>query len=374
MAERCLVVYDQSYNKEEAVNSVIAKINEGAEGRTPILIVFFANNMQFYHHASKLYEAFSDSTVIGASTGANMSSKGFGPDGLSALVIFEGITVSAGVISDISKYPMRYAKDIAQTAAKMPAENTVCMEFVTSLAACEEIVLDTFKTALSKTGIPMFGASSGAPDDSIMTYVSLNGTVYDEACAYVFIHNEQGRIKIHKENYYKPTIFSFTSTDVDTEHRILYELDDRPAAAFLCDKLGIKRSRLIDYLHNHPMGNKIGDDIFITAAKEVGKDGSIDCYATLYNRTALSIMESEKPRSVWERSRKQIVEEDGIKPNFCIVITCCIMVDNYIGHKLLSEYCNTLNNNYGGFIGMSGKGEQMDFKHLNQSSVIAVFE
>ena len=269
---------------------------------------------------------------------------------------------------------MRYAKDIAKYASTIPSENTVCMEFVTSLASCEEIVLDTFKEALKETKIPLFGASSGAPDDSIMTYVSLDGTVYDEACVYLFIHNEQGRIFLHKELSYKPSSFTFTSTDVDCEHRILYELDDRPAAAFLCDKLGIKRSKLIDYLHTHPLGHKMNDELHVIAAKDVCKDGSIECYATLYNRTDLSLLESEKPKAVWERTRKQIIDKNGIKPSFCIVVTCCILVDNYIGRKLLSEYCDVLSDNYGEFIGMSGCGEQVGYDHLNQSTVLAVFE
>lgn len=374
MAGRCLVVYDQNYNKDEAVNSVVAQINEAAGGRKPILIVFFANNMQFYYHASKLHEFFEDTTVIGASTGANFSARGCGPDGLTALVIFEGIQVSAGIITDISKYPMKFAGEIAKKATNVPSKNTICMEFITSLAACEEIVLDTFREALKDTDIPMFGASSGSPDDSIMTYVSLNGTVYDEACAYIFIHNEQGRIFLKKEMAYKPTSFTFTSTDVDCEHRILYELDDRPAAAFLCDKLGIKRTKLIDYLHSHPLGHKKGDDTYIISAKDVLDDGSIECYATLYNRTSLSLMESDKPKAVWERTRKRIIDENEIKPSFCIALSCCILVDYYIGRKLLGEYCETLNNNYGEFIGMSGNGEQLDFEHLNQSNVVAVFE
>ena len=102
MAGRCLIIYEQSNNKEEALKGAVEKINEGAAGRVPVLILFFSSPHNFYYHASRLYENFPESTVIGSSSCICLSSCGFGPTGLSVLAVFDGIDIVAGVIQDVT--------------------------------------------------------------------------------------------------------------------------------------------------------------------------------------------------------------------------------------------------------------------------------
>ena len=138
MAGRCLVAYEQSYHKEEALNKVVERINEEADGRMPVLIVFFSSNVQFYYHSSKLHELYPQSTIIGSSSYICLSSEGYGPDGLAALAVFDGIDCTCGVIADVQRYPMQYADAVKEAASKIAKhENTICLEFTTALLACE---------------------------------------------------------------------------------------------------------------------------------------------------------------------------------------------------------------------------------------------
>ena len=377
MAGRCLVVYEHSYNKEEALEKVLERINEEAEGRVPILIVFFSSNVQFYYHSSKLYEHFPQSTVIGASSSICLSSEGYGPEGLCALVVFDGIDCACGTIMDVTTYPMQHADNVSDAMQRITKyENTVCLEFTTALLNCEEIVLDTLKSRLAKENIPVFGSSSGFAANTIMTYVSLNGKVYNEGCVFVLIHNEMGRIKLVRENMYRPSIVSFTVTDVDCEKRLIYELDGRNAAQLLCEKLGIRKDRLRDYLFEHPLGKVVQGRIYNVSANDVDMEtGAICLDSRVYNRTKIVLMEvKDNLRDVWSKTAEESTENGEFCPAFSIVANCAIRTDYFIEHRMIDEFNFSLTDTLKCFVGGSGMGEHMDYEFLNQTMIIALFE
>ncbi|MCR4788791.1 MAG: hypothetical protein K5888_09395 [Lachnospiraceae bacterium] len=377
MARRCLVAYEQSYNKEEALEKVLEKINEEAEGRVPILIVFFSSNVQFYYHASKLHEVFPQTTVIGSSSYICLSSEGYGPDGLVALAVFDGIDCSAGFIGDVTTYPMQHAHVVKEAAGKVAKyDDTICLEFTTALLNCEEIVLDTLRSGLKGTGINVIGSSSGMSASSIMTYVSLNGKVYNEGCVFVLIHNEIGRIKLIKENMYQPTIVTFTVTDVDCENRMIYEIDGRNAVQFLCEKLGVRKDRLKGYLDEHPLGRIIGDDISTISVAEVDLEGgALYCESRIFNRTRIALMEARPDlREVWNETKDRAGESGEFLPAFSIVANCAIRTDYFIEHRMIDEFNDAMTDNYRCYIGTSGMGEQFVDQHFNQTMVMALFE
>ena len=377
MADRCFVTYEQSYNKKEALERVVERINEAAGGRVPILIVFFSSNVQFYYHSNKLHEIYPQSTIIGSSSYICLSSEGYGPDGLCALAVFDGIDCVAGVMPEVQVYPMQYAADVTEAAHRIAKfENTVCLEFTTALLACEEIVLDTLNKGLEGTGIPVFGSSSGMGASSIMTYVSLNGQIYNEACVFVLIHNEMGGIKLIRENMYRPTIVSFMVTDVDCERRIIYEFDGRNAAQFLCEKLGIRKDRIRDYLAEHPFGCMVGDEIYNISVEDVDPDsGAVYCDSRVYNRTKIVLMEARPDiREVWRRTYELAMDSGNFKPAFTLIANCVIRTDYLIEHRLIDEFNDAMTDYYKCYVGTSGMGEQLYDRHLNQTMIMALFE
>ena len=42
--------------------------------------------------------------------------------------------------------------------------------------------------------------------------------------------------------------------------------------------------------------------------------------------------------------------------------------------NLFSEFTDTLKNNYGNYIGVSGYGEQYNITHMNQTMILVLFE
>lgn len=372
MAERCISAYASGFTREECLEKILSKIN--AEGRKPILLLFASESMIFTWASEEISKAFPDSVCMGVSTGISITDKNCGLKGISALAVFEGIEVSADVILDVTSYPMKHAGRVRSALDALSSfENTVCMEFTTSMANCEEIVLDTFRSELESRNISVFGSSSSAPADGLMTYVSLNGKVYSEGCVFALIHNLNGRVLLYKENMYRPTRNFFTATDVDCEDRKVYEFNNRPAVVVLSEALDVPAPELEKQFDSHPLGRMIQDDILITDACEITEDGAISYYARIYNHTKMVLLEPDNIYEVWERTRNDIINS-GIKAEFGFVVNCWTRSKVFMNQCIFDEFVDSVNEICPCFMGCSGLGEQMDYEHLNQTCVFALFE
>jgi len=372
MTQRSLVFFENGTGKESNLENIVSKIMEN--GKTPILVVFCADNANFAWYSIKLHEVFKESTLIGSATYCNITSEGYALNGISALCIYDGIEVGAGVILDVDRYPMQYVNNVSDALTGISDfENTICLEFITSMLKCEEIVLDTLNSVLDKHKIPVVGSSSSPSGKDNMTAVSLNGEVYKEGCVFAIIHNLNGRIFVLKENMYKPTIHTLTATDVDCEERIVYEFDNRPAALALCDKLKISVSELERVRNIHPLGKIVDEDIFMVDIDRIEGDGAIRCNARIYNRTRIAILDPDNIHKVWSNTKTEIINSK-IKTDFSFVVNCKTRSEAFLSQEVFEEFGDVLKDGCNKYIGCSGMGEQLDLEHLNQTMLVALFE
>ncbi len=371
MAGRCVVAYESDKDKDEALTRIKAKID--ANGKKPSLIMFFADNASFSWYARSIYEAYPDCVTIGSSTDINITSEGYGASGVSVMALYDNLEIGAGILLDVTRYPLKYADNISEALSNISdTNNTVCVEFTTANGKSEEIVLDTLRSVLEKENIPVFGSSSSTPTD-VMTCVSLNGTVYSEGSVFVLIHNMNGRIFLYKENMYKPTGFKFTATDVDCEDRRVYEFDSRPAVSVIKEALNMPIDELKERMASHPLGRIIEDEILITDAADIADDGSIGYFARIYNCTKMVLLEPEDIATVWDRTRTEIAREN-LHSEFMIVVNCATRSKIFTKDGLMQDFSNVLLSICPQYVGCSGLGEQLGYEHLNQTCVLAIFE
>ena len=370
--KRCVVSCSSNQNKEANLEHCCQEIK--AEGQKPILILFFSDEDNLWYYAKELHEAFPEATSVGSSTFINFSSSGFSYQGLSVMAIYSGIECSSGLLFEVNRHPKNYILHIKQALNEIPSlENTCCLEFTTPFSDSEELVLDTFREAISDKNIPLFGGSSGISSITKRGLVALNGEVYQNSCAFVFIHNLNGKIHLYRENIFQRTPHQFIATDVDCEERKVYEYDDQPAADVLAKALNIDLEELPEALIAHPMGRIMNNQTFITESNRIFPDGSISYYSRIYNHTKMVLLEVYDFETVWKETAEEIRKEIQV-PSFSIAINCLSRTKLFEKEKKLYQFVSTLKNNYGDFIGLSGYGEQLNFVHLNQSMVIAVFE
>lgn len=377
--QRYIVSFSENADEKKALEENCTKICGCNNCAQPILIIFSSDTEGFEFYSRSLKSRFPSSTVIGCTTYSVFSSCGTASRGLSCLSVFDGIECSSGVLLEITRNPMKYRSCVTQALSSLSSyennsyENTCCLEFTTALSRAEELVQDTLSDALSRTRIRTFGSSGGCMPSEKKTYVSLNGTVYDEACVFVLVHNTRGKIFLYRENIYSPTANKFTATSVDCEERTVYEYNGRVAADVLSRALTVPRDRLSEALFTHPMGREIDGDIYITDFDRVNEDGSISYFSRIYGYTKMILLEPDNAQRVWRETKSAVVNAVP-NPSFSIAVNCESRTIFFERSRIFGDFVRNLGTYSGGFVGFSGYGEQLDFMHLNQSLVLAVFE
>lgn len=373
--KRCYIASVEEKIGTKAYPQVLEQLKEGGELINPTLVIFTSDNANFGWYSRMLSNSFPSATVIGVTSDTIYSPLGVSRIGLCVMAITTGLSIASGVLFEVSRFPRRSADSITSALESIDAKNTVCLEFNASVGNCEELVMDTFYEAMGHTGIPLCGATAAtASNPDKPSAVSLNGILYMDACVFAFIHNENGKVGIIKENMFKPTNHFFTATDVDCDARKVYEFDHKNATGVVASAMHIAEDELSANSFFHPVGRLENDDLNIIAVKKQFADGSMSFFSRIYNQTRVVLLDPIEPvEDVWSDTVEKV--HDLIKnPSFSLVINCFSRIKYFTETGKMAEYNEHLTKSYDNFIGVSGHGEQYAFKHLNQTMMIIVFE
>jgi len=350
-------------------------ISEATMGlKSPKLILFFSDVERFEVYSEKIKDKFKNSIILGSTTFAGFCKDGAYKDTLIVMGIEDGIECYADILEEVDRYPLKYVDRVTECIKKFNnISNTVCFEVSTALISCEELVLSTLNSVLKEKKIPLFGGSSGDRGRAEKTMISFNGKVYNNACAFVIIKNLGGKIKLYRENIYKPTTHYFTATKVDVSNRIVYEYDNKPAAKVTAEALNTTVEDLPKYLDGYPLGRIIGNDMYITANQMVTKNNGMSYHARIYNNSQMVLLEPDDYKNVINETIDK-VKKDVPNPSLAIMINCLARSMLFEKDGYLNEFAKTMSSALGDYIGFAGYGEQLNDQHFNQTMVLAIFE
>lgn len=367
-----MIKYKFGKSETNDLNEAIKAAN--LETSNPSLILFFSGVDKFEEHAKGMKERFPEAITMGSTTFATFCKEGAFKETLVILAFEEGIRCQASLLEEVDRYPLKYIERVKECASTFQKpENTICLEFSSALISCEELVLSTLNAVLSKKKIPVFGGSSGDKGKAEKAFISLNGKVYQDACAFVMIENLGGKIKLYRENIYKPTKHYLKSTKVDVRKRIVYEYNNKPAAKVIADALGTTLEQLPKYLDSYPMGRIIGNEMYIVANNSVLNGSAMEYHARIYNNSQVVLLEPDDYKKVIQHTLDQVKKECG-KPSFTLMVNCLARSLLFESDGYLNEFATHVGHNLGDYIGFAGYGEQLNEQHFNQTMVLAVFE
>ena len=372
---RCHMAFAEDKTGTNAYPQILEQLKENGKLIEPVLVIFTSDNANFGWYSRMLSNSFPNATVIGSTSAVFYSPEGIAKEGIAVMAVTSGITVSSGVLFEASRYPGRSAESVRQAYEIIEKENTACLEFNASGEGCEDLIMDTFKEIIGDSGIELCGCTAvNAVNPDRPAAVSLNGILYMDACVFVMIHNENGRIGLVKENIYKVSGHFFTTTDADCDERRVYEFDHKSAAGVVASAMQKHTDELAANSIEHPLGRWEDGDLAAIGIREVFADGSMSFYTRVYNQTRVFLLDPAEPvEDVWENTSKRV--HDIIpSPSFSFVINCLSRIDYYAKTDRLNEYNETLKKNYGNYIGVTALGEQFNYVHRNQIMLILVFE
>ncbi|MBP3889090.1 MAG: FIST C-terminal domain-containing protein [Cellulosilyticum sp.] len=332
------------------------------------LAILYATSDVFIDYAKVCQKNFKDIELIGCSTHKNLISEGFITDAV--LIFLSDIEVATYCLEDIGDYPILHINQIKKTIQKLPSfspESTICFSLCT-FTSHEEMVMSTLEDLFKSHHIDLIGGTA-ATDQQDLSYVMLNDTIKTDACILTFITNKSGKIKLYKENIFKPTEDWFIATEVDVDRRLIKKLDNKPCADVIKQIVG--HNDLQSQFLSNPFGLVLNDDIYIVSGKQVHSDG-IEYYSNIYKNATLCRVELDDYHKISQETVSNILR-DIPHPSGTLVVNCILRTIQFENEHFGPTFGQNLSK-LGNFAGFSSFGEQIHYHHCNQTLVLAVFE
>lgn len=242
----------------------------------------------------KLYPGVPSIGCVGGSYSTQVVQEG------GAVVAFQGnIVATANVLEQVSSMPVKYIGRLEEDLKKVGASqnNTICIDFCTGNDAC---VLTTIYSVLGRKNISLVGGTGDAGK------VSANGRVYEDADVYALLRNNDGKIKVYKENIYRPVPgYRFIASNTDRSQYLLGELNGRSARKVYQDILHIQEQDINTQTFKNPFGKMNGQDICIISIKDVVGD-KLACFRQVNDSDVLTLLQAQDIPGVVEETLASI--------------------------------------------------------------------
>lgn len=329
----------------------------------PQFIMLLSNQEQFEAHVKKLEELYPripSIGCIGMSYDTKVVEKGVG-----VIAFYDGVNAVANVLEEVSVMPVKYIERLEQDVQKINSSrnDTVCIDFCSGNDAC---ALTTIYSVLKKRGISLVGGTGDAGK------VSANGKVYEDAVAYALIRNNQGRVKVYKENiYHAMENTRFIASKTDKANYILGKLNGMPAKQVYQDILHVREQDISTQTFKNPFGKINGDDTCIISIKEVNKD-ALTCFRQVNDSDILVMLELGDYRAI-VRNTIATIKKDFPKRSAVFSVNCLFRYLLFTENHYMEEYLRDMST-LGSHTGLVGYGEHYNDQFVNQSMTCVVFE
>jgi hypothetical protein len=344
--------------------SASGDLREASNGLAcPKLIMLMSNEAQFIKHVQELERMYPGVPSIGCvamTYGKKVTEKGVG------LVAFtEDVTVVTNVLEEASVMPVKYIRRLEQDMRKVNAasKDTVCIDFCTGNDAC---MVTTIYSALGKKDIQLVGGTSGCK------LVSVNGRVYEDAAVYALVKNAGRKVKVYKENLYRPLDeHRLIASKTQRSEYILNELNAKPAKQVYQNILKIKESDILSQTFKNPIGKLVGKDMCIISIKEVIGNALV-CYRQVNESDVLTLLELGDPKQIVEETIANI-RKDFQHISAVFSINCILRYLWFSDNHYIQNYLDTMGT-LGNHVGFIGNGEHFNSQFVNQTMTCVVFE
>ena len=255
-----------------------------SEITAPKLLLLMSNNEQFEQHVEELERHFPGVPSIGCIGGSYGGQTVVADNGVAVIAMEGNLSVVTNVLEQASTMPVKYIGRLEEDINKVAASenNTICIDFCSGNDAC---VLTTIYSVLGKKHISLVGGTGDGGK------VSVNGKIYADADVYALIRNNDGKIKVYKENIYKQVpACRFIASKTDRSKYLIGELNGRPARKVYQDILNIGDKEMATQTFKNPLGKMNGQDICIISIKEVVGD-KLECYRQVNDSDVLTLLE-----------------------------------------------------------------------------------
>lgn len=252
-------------------------------------VLFFCSAQQDINRfAQALEQQLPDQDIVGCTTAGEISPLGYLQGSVCAVGFTRsGFAVETALIEDLDSFSFNSAQQLmnsmmqrCQQHQKAPMKgHTFVLALLDGMSEHEEIVLNTLNAAFGS--IPLLGGSAGDDLDFANTQVVYEGRCYPNAAVLMMV-NTVFPFMVFSQKHVEESDEVFVATEVDSEHRRVYELNAEPAAEVYARAIGCRPDQLTPSLcAQHTLSVRIAGEGFVRAVQRANEDGSLTFYCAV---------------------------------------------------------------------------------------------
>jgi hypothetical protein len=327
---------------------------------SPDMLIMISDEGSFEKNVAALHDIYPEVPCI-ASTGYFYTDRSLTSGvGVSA---FFGVDAVTGAVHNVSSAPVSDIVSFDKNSSGFSGGDSVCIDFCTGNDA---VVLTTMRSVLKRRGIPLTGGTG------MHRKVAVNGQVCEDTDVYAFIRNKGGKVRVYKENLYRPMEGTrFIASKTDKSRYYIGELNGRPAKIVYEELTGATDDEISNRTFRNPLGRVTGSDISIVSLREIMGNG-LCCYRQVNDSDVLNLLELKDVREIVSETVGRI-KSDFSSVSAIFSVNCIFRHELFEETGFTNEYLgimSSLGNSYCGFV---GNGEHYCDQFLNQSMSCAVF-
>lgn len=370
--------FSNADSEEKIISDVFEEINQ----KDSELVLFFCSSRL---NQVKISEAmkkksgepnFSSAKFVGCTTCGEITPCGFQNHSFTAMSFSsDRMKVGIGIGEEIIDDPISAAKNAVIEAAHQLGttpenldEGYVGIMLVDGTCGVEEYIMLGITRVARR--LKIVGGSAGDDFCFNNVFLHLNHKIYHNAVILVLLKTDIP-FEIVSTNSYLPGEKTLKVTKADSEKRVVYEFNGRPAALEYSRAVGVVFRELNPHIFMaHPLGLHIGENYYLRSPQGVEQDGALKFFSHTGEDTRLTIMKPGNLVSETEKAVRAVKERLG-DISAIVVFNCILRYIEYEEERNIPEIFNILN--IAPLCGFNTYGEQCDGLHINQTMTMLVF-
>jgi hypothetical protein len=345
----------------------VAELHDAIAQPKAALVAFFCSSgFDLDGLAGEINTRFRGIPVIGCTTSGEIGPAGYRSGTLSGFSIpARGFTASTACIDGLADFDEVCAREattsLLQSVDGRPARSFAFM-LADGLCGHEERLTFLLQRALGDVAV--VGGSAGDDERFAATHVFANGSFRSDRAVLAAITTSRP-FTVFRSSHFVAASTPLVVTDADPAHRLIREINGRPAAAEYARVTGLSRDEL-DSAHfaSAPLAVRIDGSDYVRSIQHANPDGSLTLYCAIERGVVLRVAKGADMLASRRRLFEDIHQHIG-KPQLTLgfdCIHCQMEAARSNGKEAIGRLF--VDNNV---VGFSTYGEQFVGVHVNQT-------
>ena len=342
-----------------------------AQPETELVMFFCSAQYDLDVLADEMSRQFDGVQVVGCTTAGEIGPAGCRDASISGVGFSAGsICAVTGRLANLQQFEFIQAQSLTQDMlqrleGRRPeanADNSFALLLIDGLSVREEPVTGALQDLLG--ALPMVGGSAGDGARFGQTLVYIDGQFHADSAVLVLASTPLP-FRTFKTQHFVPTDDRVVVTAADAAHRIVSEIDGRPAAEAYADLIGVDVQSLVPLLFaSEPMVVMIDGTNYVRSIQAANADGSLTFFSSIEEglvlRAARGIDLVKNLEQTFAGIRGGIGELQLV-----IGFDCILRRLEYSQSELLAGVEQVFRDNH--VVGFNSYGEQFNGVHINQT-------